>query len=195
VTDAPFNAAAAAVVEKAVTGGQVSGDVYQTASKTLRRYVERLGARGADAEEIAADVLSDLFVHPPASVEHPTAFLFWKARNRVYDRARVQKRRPEVLLDTLASGFYSSEDDAIARLLDQAATAAELEDALRAANAVHDSLAADVALTWIKLARESGAAPSEREIARVIGVSHPTIGKALTRLREYILTTRRLADV
>jgi len=129
--------------------------------------------------------------HGRGEVRKPGAYLFWTTRNRVLDRRRRADTREatEMLVDDLEQSvgarYYSRQDDELAQLLDQDATAELLEDALRAAVAAQDHLVVRVVTVWLELAEETGEAPTSRKVAREVGASHTSINQALRRMRAY----------
>lgn len=185
---------AAELVRAARQEKEVPGREFAHAVELLTRYAVRIGVSETDGEEVASDVLSELFLRPPTSVEEPTAYLLWKTRNRAYDRLRSRRRNdgPFDVAD-LYLDLYSADEDSALRTISEGATAAEVEDAIRAASAMGDQKLPRVAYAWITLANlHPGTAPKDREIARIVGMTHPTVGKALERLRSHVEAQRRL---
>jgi DNA-directed RNA polymerase specialized sigma24 family protein len=167
---------------------------YRAVLKTLARYARGFGFSSADAEEIAAAALADALSHSSDptkdEVRKAGAYLFRTTRNRALDaRRRARLRDDELLVEDLEEGvparYYSQNDEDIARLINNDATVALLEDALRAAAAAEDHIVGHVVEAWLDLADELRKTPTSREVAREIGMSHTTVNHALRRLRDY----------
>ena len=195
----PFDRAAVRLVSAIEADGcaAIDSEDYALVLTTLSRFAAGFGLSHVDAEEAAAETLAEIFVRStdPSTgpVRHPAGFLFWTTRNRVFDRYRRARLREEAELrdenkirgDEFASRYYSREDDAVVGLLDRAATAAWVEDALRAASAANDGMVVRVVTSWLELAETLGHAPTSREVAPVAAVSHTSVSQALRRVRSY----------
>jgi hypothetical protein len=174
-------------------GAQLAAGDYGIVSGVLRRYAQGFGLSRHDAEEVVGDVMSETLALLRAprrtrnQLREPTAYLFWITRNRARDRLRRIRTRGETELvgDDVDARFYSHEDEAVVRMLNRRATAAVLEDVLRAAAVAGDRLVIRVVASWLNLAQESGAAPSGRQVAKRAGVSHTTVNAAMRRLATY----------
>jgi DNA-directed RNA polymerase specialized sigma24 family protein len=172
----------------------IAPDDYHLVLRTLTRFAQSYGRlSGPDAEEVAADTLSEAFARASGrgGIRQPSPYLFWTVRNRIRDRYRRAKTldETEYLVESLehtpGAEAYSSEDEAIVRLLDRGATAELVEDALRAAAAADDRLLIRVATVWLELAETLGRPPRSREVAPEAGVSHTSVNQALRRLRGF----------
>jgi RNA polymerase sigma factor (sigma-70 family) len=144
-------------------------------------------AEHVDADDLAQDLLVRLLEQSrsgrAAEIQRPGAFLWVVARNAAMDRVRRARRAPE---PSDAPETQPSDDDAIARLLDRAASSAAVTAALRAAVAAEDHVVVRVVAAWLDRAGELGEPPTSREIAPLAGVSHTTVNHALARFRAYL---------
>ncbi len=190
----PFDEAAARLTSTMEDGHEVASADYETVVTALARYARGFGLSSHDAEEVVADVMSEMLARvrgqrgTESELRQPTAYLFWTTRNRARDRLRRIRARGETELvgHDADVRYYSDEDDAVVRLLDREATAAILEDALRAAVAAGDRLVVRVVVSWLNLAEETGAPPSSRAVAEQAELSHTSVNAALRRLATYL---------
>jgi DNA-directed RNA polymerase specialized sigma24 family protein len=142
-------------------------------------------ADAADASQEAVIALLERTLDPSGDpVRNPAAFLTWLTRNRAIDRLRAQTRHSPEPLET-ATARLGGDDEAIARLLDHAATTDRVEAALRVALERDDALTVRVVTIWLDEAEATGAPPASRQIASRAGVSHTTVNQALRRFRGY----------
>jgi DNA-directed RNA polymerase specialized sigma24 family protein len=188
-----FDRASRQLFAAAAGQGQMRSADYEFVKKALIRFAHGLSRE--DAEDVASLAIAEalLRVKDPRQPEilNPGAFLFRATRNRLLDLyRRHQTRSREMLVDQIEDAlygrrYYSQQDDAVARLFDENATAASLEDVLRAAEAAGDFLAVQVLNEWIDRAEASGKSPSNRAIGRALGISHTSVNQAITRARNY----------
>lgn len=202
----PFDRAAARVITAIQDRNhdRIAPADYQLVVRTLSKFAISYGRLAShDAEELARDTVAALCERAAdqATIKQPSAYLFSVARNRVHDAARRERhtkifeesQRAEIAdspgpdaIVRRRRRVYSSEDDTIARLLDQRVSAQLIEDALRAAAAANDRLVMRVISAWLSLAQQLGRRPSSREVAPVAGVSHTSVQAALRRFRHYV---------
>jgi DNA-directed RNA polymerase specialized sigma24 family protein len=78
------------------------------------------------------------------------------------------------------------DDEALAHLLDARATSERLQFALQAAAERGDHVLLRVVRAWLVLAEQRSEAPTSREVAERLAISHTTVNEALGRLREYL---------
>jgi DNA-directed RNA polymerase specialized sigma24 family protein len=157
--------------------------------KWLREWVgatlRMSDADAADASQEAVIALLERTLDPSGDpVRNPAAFLTWLTRNRAIDRLRAQTRQSLEPPETLTARM-GSDDEAIARLFDRAASTERVEAALRVALEQGDALAVRVVTTWLDAAEASGQPPTSREVAAGAGVSHTSVNQALRRFRSY----------
>lgn len=185
--------AAAAELFHAFAHGDDTAAVSSAAGKVadrLRRVLERgYGLSTGEAEETAQDVMLKVLelAHEPGALDeiaNPPAFLMRLARNRAIDRLRRSSREDVELSPELASAV-PGHDDAIAALLDATATAASVQDAMRAADAAEDHSTLEIVRLWLDMADELDTSPTSREVADRAGVSHTSVNSALKRFRTY----------
>lgn len=192
-----FDAAAAELFHAFVRGD--SSAAVSTSIRKVAEHLRRVLERGYelstdDAEEITQDVMLTVLelAQEPGNldeVRNPPAFLMRMARNRAIDRLRRSSRQDVELSPEVASSV-ASRDDAIAALLDKTATAAGMQDAMRAADAAGDYSTLEIVRLWLDLADELNASPTSREVADRAGVTHPTVLNALNRFKAYFAADR-----
>lgn len=162
---------------------------------TLTHFAHGFKLSAVDAAEVAAETLEDVYVRSldPAkpAIDKPTSYLFWATRNRAIGRLRKVNKLGESEFDVSADAmygqrYYSPQDEAIVGLLGLDSSAAQVEDALRVAKAVGDSLTYRVVLAWLDLAESQTKTPSSRDVGRALGVSHTSVNQALRRFRDYL---------
>lgn len=97
------------------------GIAYVAACKSLRRFIAKLGATGADIEDIAQEALvCALKAEADHAIENPKAYLFRVAHNLTI-RHRVRRARSiieeidEIEMEAIASLRPSVEDQVISR--------------------------------------------------------------------------------
>jgi RNA polymerase sigma factor (sigma-70 family) len=162
--------------------------VFDWLAGTLMRSY---GFADNDAADAAQDAIVSLLevVGSGESAAHeirnPAAYLTWLARNRAIDRFRRGHFETPRDLEPRGEAARGDDDERIAALLDRAASAAVIEEAMRAALDVQDALAVQVVTVWLDTAEELGKAPSSREVAKRSGVSHTSVNQALRRFRTY----------
>lgn len=176
-----------------------SGKASAVAPEQLRIVFDRLtrtlmrsyGFAENDAADSAQDaIVSLLELAGPGEragqeIRNPAAYLTWLARNRAIDRFRRRDFETPEDLERRGDAPRGDDDERIAALLDRAASAAAIEDAMRAALDAQDTLAVRVVTVWLDTAQALGKAPSSREVAQRAGVSHTSVNQALRRFRTY----------
>jgi len=169
----------------------------------LRRHLRSAhpGLSSHDAEDIAVVVLARLIDRvrrgdwaPKPDRRMLESYLrraadwavvdFFRAANRVHERSLP----PESMRDLVLS------DDETASALEDAATASAVRDALRRIQESEDAVLFRVVTHLLDVIQQTGARPSNRQIARACGLSHTAVANALVRGRPYFEETRRMAD-
>jgi DNA-directed RNA polymerase specialized sigma24 family protein len=157
----------------------------ETVIASLRRYVT---ARfpDLDADDVVQATITGLLErgHRIDDVESARAYLLGATRYRAIDTLRARNRRPQVPLEAI--GEQPTGDDDVARLIDLSATRASVYESLQASVIAGDELLVRVVTVWLDVAEEQGHAPSTREIAPLVGVSHTSVAKALERFRRVL---------
>jgi DNA-directed RNA polymerase specialized sigma24 family protein len=189
-----------------VLDGSGSESDYAMVAARVHSLARSLSRSGADADEAASVVLERLVqrsrrsrrdqVSSAALINYPYAFLRTMVKNAIADQWR-QTFRTAALTDpddlitqqdaSVVGKPLSSDDDAIVRLIDTAASIQLVQAALRLARTKGDSTAFRVAVSFMNRAAEQGRPPSNRAIAEDLKLSHVGVAKALTRYREYLL--------
>jgi DNA-directed RNA polymerase specialized sigma24 family protein len=120
--------------------------------------------------------------------DSPAGFLFVVARNRLLSRVSRQKAWGELPEDLPGS------DEEIDRMIDASAGRHTVSEALAVAAARKDFTTVRVVGAWLDLAEATGSAPSWRDVAELVDLTHTGVGKALGRFRDYVATTRATAS-
>jgi RNA polymerase sigma factor (sigma-70 family) len=158
----------------------------------LRHHIARLFP-DLDADDVVQATMIRLLGrsgHLEAEIENAWAYLFGAARYSAIDAIRLRNRRREVRLDVSAAENAASSDDYVAALIDRDATHSMVLAALRAGIDAGDDITVPIITKWLDIADELGRAPSTREAAARVGVSHTTVAQALKRFRA-LLEPRR----
>lgn len=134
----------------------------------------------SDVEEIVDAATVD-FLSARQRVRAGTALSYLRqiVRNRAVDWLRKVKEQP---FDEAV--FVPEDDDSIARLIDARADAETVEAILRKAAKAGDTTRTRVLNAFLTLASVSGRTPSNRKVALESGLTHPTVARILTELRE-----------
>lgn len=180
--------------DERVPAQPVTADDYRLVSTTLERFARGFRLSDDEAQDVVAGVLAETLgrtsMETDDEVRQPGAFLFWTTRNRVMDRLRRASRHPTEPLDDESlergRGWYSEEDDAIARLLERSANTEMIRTALQIAVAKNDQVVARVVAVWLELAEELGREPTSREVGPAADTSHTTVSNALRRFKTYL---------
>lgn len=164
--------------------------VFQSGVAALRRYLQRRYCpplSSSDIDEIAADAVSQMYEASRRGLvlaeKNPTGYLLKIAANSAL--AQIRRAGRDLPVDA-ASGDAVLNDDETAARLNQFATADLVQRAMRHALDQDDVTAFRVATHLLDEIQRTGAAPSNRRTAEVLGLSHAGVAKALHRLRGYI---------
>ena len=173
----------------ATQSGQPADDAdLQITRRALRHFLVARYPKLEDPDDVVDEAVlrfAEAGMAGSVSAERsPAAYAFTTAANLAVDRLRRNARlgqrlprlveRPEV------------DDDRILGMLAAGADRFRVVAALREAHARGDHVAFRVATVWLDLAAASGAAPSAREVARRLSISHWSVNAAIQRLREYL---------
>jgi len=138
-----------------------------------------------------ADVISDALLKVMGSARrgridpsgNPAGYLWRVVENRAKDMvSEPQSMRLE------DAGEIRDRDDKVAVLLDADASSSEVTAALRVAR--HDPELVKTVAEWLRLAQEMGKAPTTREVAACLGVSHDTVARRIRRFKAHIARER-----
>jgi DNA-directed RNA polymerase specialized sigma24 family protein len=137
------------------------------------------------------DVIGDTFTAFVGAVQEgkvslgaePGGYLWRTAERRALDRLR---RPAELPLDEGSPPIHEAEDDTIAARLDERACASDVDLAMGLGRADNNHRVNRTVSEWLVLAQRNGKAPSTREVAEVMGVSHDTVARHLKIFREYL---------
>ena len=133
--------------------------------------------------ELVDYAIEALFVASAAQggqLESPGAFLTTTIRNAAVSAVRKQSGE-------LPGLTLYQEDDAIARFVDQSATAADVRAAMRLARSVGDHQCVRVIGLWLTLAETSAVPPTSRDVGEAAGLSHTTVNDIAARFRSYVV--------
>lgn len=163
--------------------------------KTIQTYVRGRYHTGSphDSEEIATEVILRIFRATQSGrltlVGDPTAYFIAVARNVVADRMRQTAKRREVPFSALESTDWEDSDhNAIGSFIEQDAAADVIRRALAAARADGDDTAYRVITFILDETERTGRLPSNRDVARRLGLSHTGVAKALNRFKRALPT-------
>lgn len=113
----------------------------------------------------------------------PGGYLWRTSQHRAVDRLR---RPTELPLDESPPETYGPDDDAIAARMDERARASDIHLAIGLARADGNHRVNRTISEWLVLAQKNGEAPSTREVAVEMGVSHDTVARHLKTFRGYL---------
>ena len=119
----------------------------------------------------------------------PTGYLIRIASNAAL--AAIRRTRRTVPVDTTHPGFLALTDAQACARLHDSATPELIQDAMTQAYGQRDATAIRVATYLLDEIQRTGKAPSNRAAAQALGLSHEGVGKALRRLRTYLVASRR----
>lgn len=148
---------------------------------TLRAYVRARypWARHLQDEDVVQQALADFFAAVQdgrVDCDRSPRYLEQIALNRGADELR--RPNPEPL-----ESWLEQADDAAAAELESIYAKTDVAAGLRAAWLAGDDLCFRVVSEWLNQA-EGGRAPSSRDVARVVGVSHTAVQECVKRFRE-----------
>lgn len=171
-----------AFVLKIGTGREPSAGDTEAVLKLLRTWLARRGLTPEDREEVCSDALLrlvDVVRLDRLDPNRPAgAWLRVVADHLAIDALRRRRRAAAVSFDERMHDG-GREDDRLAALLDSSAAATDVRRGMReAADAKQHELVRIVA-AWLGLAAANGEAPSTREVAERLGISHMTVQRAL----------------
>jgi DNA-directed RNA polymerase specialized sigma24 family protein len=169
----------------------------------LRRHLRSAhpGLSTHDAEDIAVAVLSRLMdrAHrgdwaPQSNRKMLESYLRRAADWAVLDFFRRASRAHERSLPPESMRDLALSDDATASALEDAATATAVRGVLRRIQESGDATLFRVLTYLLDVLQQTGARPSNRQVAKACGLSHTGVADALVRGRTYFEEVRKMAD-
>jgi DNA-directed RNA polymerase specialized sigma24 family protein len=155
----------------------------------LHTWLARRGLDPGEREEVIQDAIHRLLAYARKGTLDPArppgAWLRVVADHLAIDKLRKRPNEPAIEFDEHRHGA-SSEDDGISAMLDRAAAEAEVLAATRKAAQAGRYDIVRVVATWRGLAQANGQAPSTREVADRLGISHMTVQRALNAFKDLI---------
>ena len=173
---------------------ELTAEALRRGTAALLRYLQGRFSpplAPAELEEIAADAVTRLMerrelLDPQFA---PTGYLIRIASNAAL--AAIRRTRRTVPVDTTHPGFLALTDAQACARLHDSATPELIQDAMTQAYGQRDATAIRVATYLLDEIQRTGKAPSNRAAAQALGLSHEGVGKALRRLRTYLVASRR----
>jgi DNA-directed RNA polymerase specialized sigma24 family protein len=169
----------------------------------LRRHLRSAhpGLSTHDAEDIAVAVLSRLMdrAHrgdwaPQSNRKMLESYLRRAADWAVLDFFRRASRAHEQSLPPESMRDLALSDDETASALEDAATATAVRGVLRRIQESRDATLFRVLTYLLDVLQQTGARPSNRQVAKACGLSHTGVADALVRGRAYFEEVRKMAD-
>ena len=187
------------VAARNIAAGTAQTGDYDVVRTVLYASVRALGVH--DAEEVVQDVmyrfLDPLHADQLDPLKNPGSYLLTAVRWAAVDQRRKEQRdRSLVTYDELESDRFAAHgttsagspltDDEAADLLVANENADWVRRTLAACRENDDQTAYRVVVAILDEIQMTGAMPSQRAVAAKLGISHPTVGKALTRFEAYL---------
>jgi DNA-directed RNA polymerase specialized sigma24 family protein len=169
----------------------------------LRRYLGSAhpGLSSHDAEDIAVSVLSRLMDRvqrgdwaPQSNRKMLESYLRRAADWAVLDFFRRASRAHERSLPPESMRDLALSDDETASTLEDAATATAVRGVLHRIQESGDATLFRVITYLLDVLQQTGARPSNRQVAKACGLSHTGVADALVRGRAYFEEVRNMAD-
>jgi RNA polymerase sigma factor (sigma-70 family) len=157
---------------------------------SLRTYLARRFPE-LDADDLAQATIAAILARGPKlpPIESPWAYLARSARHRAIDELRDRRRRGQVPLQDV--GEQPADEDSVLALIDNQATRETVAASLRAGMLAGDELMVLVVTHWLDIAEVEGRAPSTRDLAPLLGVSHTSVANALKRFGKVLAEQRQ----
>lgn len=172
----------------ALGGDDLTSADYQTGIRLLAGYIRyKYPSLAYDCDDLAADVMLKVVKRasngqPLDADSNPASFLRQMTDWVALDRLRSVRSHEN--LDVLNE--WSLEDDQVAQSLDRTVNADLVVRALARARQEGDNTAFKVATLFLAEAESSGRAPTQRAIAKELGLSQEGVRQALLRYRRYL---------
>src|SRR3954447_8696771 len=169
----------------------------------LRRHLRSAhpGLSSHDAEDITVAVLSRLMDRvqrgdwaPQSNRKMLESYLRRAADWAVLDFFRRASRAHERSLPPESMRDLALSDDETASALEDEATATAVRAVLRRIQESEDATLFRVVTYLLDVLQQTGARPSNRQVAKACGLSHTGVAQALVRGRAYFEQVRNMAD-
>jgi DNA-directed RNA polymerase specialized sigma24 family protein len=161
--------------------------------EVLTLWLRRRGLTDQEREEVVNDAvmrLIDMAGRGRLDPGRPAgALLRVIADHLAIDALRRRARTSGTPFDEAVHGG-AVDDESLSALLDRSAASADVRRALRACADEGRHELVRVITNWIALAAATGDAPTTREVAERVGVSHMTVQRALTAFGERLAAGR-----
>lgn len=151
--------------------------------RVLRLWLSRRGLTTDELEDVVAEsVLRLLHAEEKGRLDPNRSAGAWL--RVVADRLTIDAKRRrgrggvQVQFDEAIHGGVGS-DDRLAAMLEESAGASDVRDALRMAGDAGQATVVRVVTAWLGLAEANGEAPTTREVAERLGMSHMTVQRSL----------------
>jgi DNA-directed RNA polymerase specialized sigma24 family protein len=190
--DTPSNDPIDALAEAARRGERLTSSHVGPVALTLRAWLSKRRLSPADLDEVVAEAITRLvFVAEDRRLD-PTrpagAWLRVVADHLALDAIRRHGRQDFAPLDEDAYSA-TTDEDALARLLDASAAIDDIRRALQSAQAQGETTTVTVVTTWLGLAEANGEPPTSRDVASRLGISHMTVQRTLKNFGSFLRPT------
>ena len=149
--------AAERVLEDLRTGADPDAQALAIVMRQMRRHAAAVFP-GLDADDIVQSTIMRLLARSRhltgTRIDNAWAYIMGATRYAALDAIRAQRRRREVALDAVSDS--QSPDDAVAALLDRAATNAAVVAAFRNRIAAGDDVTVLIMTAWLDMAEAMG---------------------------------------
>ena len=184
---------AAALLVRAMHGqGNLDWATLQTIQIELARRVRSSSASDSDVEELVDAVVVRFVQAVRRRAIRPEAaggYLARSVQNAAVDAHRSAVRRPIEFDEELLR--MPIDDEGLARLLAKHAARADVLAGLTKAASDRRFTTVRVVAEWLQQAELTGEAPSSRQVAMALDLSHTTVNTALNEFRSAYLPTPR----
>lgn len=169
---------------------EASSAAIEIAVSGVEAYLtSRFGLAASDSSEAASEAMTRFFercVRGDVDPERAAGLLTVMARNIAVDFLRLSRRETPTGDVELELEHRGGKDDEIAAMLDRRADRAAIVQAMETALRCNDLMTLRISRAWLDMADEYGRAPTAREVAALVGVSHSTVLRALRTFRAYV---------
>lgn len=169
--------------------GQPTSAQLEAVLHLLTLWLARRGLTTQDREDVCSEALGRLIKAVRGDEldrQRPAgAWLRVVADHLALDVLRRERIRAGTPFDEQAHA-PRREDDRLAAMLEREASRSDIDRALQQAATEGKAIVVDVISTWRGLEHMNHEPPSNREVADRLGVSHPTVGRALATFGELL---------